>query len=161
MAERASPLDTDQARAAFLELQRERGHAILFTGSGMQPLLRYLEGADHPDGPRLADSQPCLRSQDLEEVGDDRHTTFFEMLGNWSFGGEVGNSYFMSYQRTAAAVIDSPDVFRTSLLWPLVAQPEKLRGRRYPEVAQRRDQVVDLVREQRERSRAATKKEHR
>ena len=93
-------MDTDQVRATFLEFQRERGHAILeraslvphddpttlFTGSGMQPLLAYLEGADHPDGPRLADSQPCLRSQDIEDVGDDRHTTFFEMLGNWSLG---------------------------------------------------------------------------
>ncbi len=58
----------------------------LFTGSGMQPLLPYLLGADHPAGRRLADSQTCLRVQDIEEVGDNRHTTFFEMLGNWSLG---------------------------------------------------------------------------
>jgi alanyl-tRNA synthetase len=58
----------------------------LFTGSGMQPLLPYLLGAEHPAGTRLADSQPCVRSQDIEEVGDNRHTTFFEMLGNWSLG---------------------------------------------------------------------------
>jgi alanyl-tRNA synthetase len=52
----------------------------------MQPLLPYLLGAEHPDGVRLADSQTCLRAQDIDEVGDNRHTTFFEMLGNWSLG---------------------------------------------------------------------------
>jgi len=58
----------------------------LFTGSGMQQLMPYLLGQDHPDGTRLVDSQPCFRAQDIEEVGDNRHTTFFEMLGNWSLG---------------------------------------------------------------------------
>src|SRR3982750_1213434 len=58
----------------------------LFTGSGMQPLLPYLLGQPHPKGTRLVDSQTCLRAQDIEEVGDNRHTTFFEMLGNWSLG---------------------------------------------------------------------------
>ncbi len=58
----------------------------LFTGSGMQPLIPYLLGDDHPDGLRLVDSQTCFRGQDVEEVGDNRHTTFFEMLGNWSLG---------------------------------------------------------------------------
>lgn len=58
----------------------------LFTGSGMQPLLPYLLGQPHPDGVRLTDSQTCLRAQDIEDVGDNRHTTFFEMLGNWSMG---------------------------------------------------------------------------
>lgn len=58
----------------------------LFTGSGMQPLLPYLLGETHPHGVRLVDSQTCLRAQDIEEVGDNRHTTFFEMLGNWSLG---------------------------------------------------------------------------
>ncbi len=78
----------------------ERGHAIipssglvpendpttLFTGSGMQPLLPYLLGEKHPKGTRIADSQKCFRAEDIEEVGDNRHTTFFEMLGNWSLG---------------------------------------------------------------------------
>ena len=59
---------------------------MLFTGSGMQPLLPYLLGQDHPQGTKLADSQTCLRAQDIEDVGDNRHTTFFEMLGNWSMG---------------------------------------------------------------------------
>ena len=58
----------------------------LFTGSGMQPLVPYLLGEEHPEGTRLTDSQTCLRAQDIEEIGDNRHTTFFEMLGNWSLG---------------------------------------------------------------------------
>lgn len=58
----------------------------LFTGSGMQPLIPYLLGDEHKDGVRLVDSQTCFRGQDVEEVGDNRHTTFFEMLGNWSLG---------------------------------------------------------------------------
>jgi alanyl-tRNA synthetase len=95
-----APLNADQVREEFLRFQRERGHVrlarsplvprddptTLFTGSGMQPLLPYLLGADHPDGQRLTDSQTCLRGQDIDEVGDNRHTTFFEMLGNWSLG---------------------------------------------------------------------------
>ena len=58
----------------------------LFTGSGMQPLLPYLLGKDHPEGTRLCDSQPSMRLQDIEDVGDPRHTTVFEMLGTWSLG---------------------------------------------------------------------------
>ncbi len=60
--------------------------SVLFTGSGMQPLIPYLLGEKHPAGTRLVDSQTCLRAQDIDEVGDNRHTTFFEMLGNWSLG---------------------------------------------------------------------------
>lgn len=67
----------------------------LFTGSGMQPLIPYLLGEPHQDGTRLVDSQTCLRAQDIEEVGDNRHTTFFEMLGNWSLG-----DYFKNEQLT-------------------------------------------------------------
>ncbi len=58
----------------------------LFTGSGMQQLVPYLLGEIHPLGKRLYNIQPCFRSQDIEEVGDNRHTTFFEMMGNWSLG---------------------------------------------------------------------------
>jgi alanyl-tRNA synthetase len=64
----------------------ENDPTTLFTSSGMQPLLPYLLGSPHPQGKRVADSQKSFRSQDIEEVGDNRHTTFFEMLGNWSFG---------------------------------------------------------------------------
>lgn len=58
----------------------------LFTSSGMQQLIPYLTGDPHPEGKRLVNSQPCLRLEDMNEVGDNRHTTFFEMLGNWSLG---------------------------------------------------------------------------
>lgn len=58
----------------------------LFTSSGMQPLMSYLMGESHPSGNRLVNSQPCFRAEDMDEVGDNRHTTFFEMLGNWSLG---------------------------------------------------------------------------
>lgn len=67
----------------------------LFTGSGMQPLIPYLLGKSHPAGSRLVDSQKCFRSGDIEEIGDNRHTTFFEMLGNWSLG-----DYFKQEQIT-------------------------------------------------------------
>lgn len=90
----------NQIRSKFLAYMKEKGHAVvpsaslvpendpttLFTGSGMQPMLPYLLGQPHPLGKRIADSQKSFRSQDIEEVGDNRHTTFFEMLGNWSFG---------------------------------------------------------------------------
>ena len=58
----------------------------LFTGSGMQPMIPYLLGQPHSEGKRIVDSQTCLRAQDIDDVGDNRHTTFFEMLGNWSMG---------------------------------------------------------------------------
>ncbi|MSR78767.1 MAG: alanine--tRNA ligase [Candidatus Taylorbacteria bacterium] len=64
----------------------ENDPTTLFTGSGMQPMLPYLLGENHPAGKRITDSQKCFRSGDIEEVGDNRHTTFFEMLGNWSLG---------------------------------------------------------------------------
>lgn len=64
----------------------ENDPTTLFTSSGMQPLIPYLLGQPHPSGKRLVDSQKSFRSQDIDEVGDNRHTTFFEMLGNWSLG---------------------------------------------------------------------------
>lgn len=90
----------NEIRQKYLAFFAARGHAIvpsaslvpendpttLFTGSGMQPMLPYLMGEKHPKGTRVADSQKCFRAEDIEEVGDNRHTTFFEMLGNWSFG---------------------------------------------------------------------------
>lgn len=93
-------MNAQDIRQKYLEFFKARGHAViprallvpyndpttLFTGSGMQPLVPYLLGEEHPSGTRLVDSQTCLRAQDIEEVGDNRHTTFFEMLGNWSLG---------------------------------------------------------------------------
>ncbi len=71
---------------ASASLVPENDPSTLFTGSGMQPMVPFLLGEPHPLGNRIVDSQKCFRSQDIEEVGDNRHTTFFEMLGNWSLG---------------------------------------------------------------------------
>ena len=93
-------MNANEIRQKFLEFEESKGHKViqpaplvlegdpttLFTGSGMQPLLPYLLGKEHPMGTRLTDSQPSLRLQDIEDVGDPRHTTVFEMLGNWSLG---------------------------------------------------------------------------
>lgn len=67
-------------------LQPENDPTVLFTTAGMHPLVPYLMGAPHPSGKRLVNSQKCIRTQDIDEVGDDWHCTFFEMLGNWSLG---------------------------------------------------------------------------
>ncbi len=64
----------------------ENDPTTLFTSSGMQPLVPYFMGLSHPEGRRLVNSQISFRTEDIEEIGDNRHTTFFEMLGNWSFG---------------------------------------------------------------------------
>jgi len=89
-----------QLRQLFSQFWQEKNHkevppislvpqndpTTLFTGSGMQQLVPYLLGEVHPLGNRLYNIQPCFRSQDIEEIGDNRHTTFFEMMGNWSLG---------------------------------------------------------------------------
>ena len=64
----------------------ENDPSVLFTTAGMQPLVPYLLGQKHPAGTRLTDYQKCVRTNDIEEVGDNRHLTYFEMLGNWSLG---------------------------------------------------------------------------
>jgi len=93
-------MDSKELRKNFLKFFEERGHKIipssslipendsttLFTGSGMQPLVPYLMGEPHSKGKRLVNVQKSFRAEDIEEVGDNRHTTFFEMLGNWSLG---------------------------------------------------------------------------
>lgn len=93
-------MTVSEVRRRFLEFYEKRGHAVvpsapivpgndpttLFTSSGMQPLVPYLLGEAHPAGNRIANSQMSFRAGDIEEVGDNRHTTFFEMLGNWSLG---------------------------------------------------------------------------
>ena len=93
-------MNTQQIRTAYLKFFNERQHVTikraplilkddpttLFTGSGMQPMIPYLLGQPHTEGLRITDSQTCLRAQDIDDIGDNRHTTFFEMLGNWSLG---------------------------------------------------------------------------
>jgi len=90
----------NELRQKYLEFFKSKGHKIipsaslipendptvLFTTAGMHPLVPYLMGEKHPAGQRLVNAQKCIRTSDIDEVGDNRHLTFFEMLGNWSFG---------------------------------------------------------------------------
>ena len=77
----------------------ENDPSVLFTTAGMQPLVPYLLGEKHPEGTRLTDFQKCVRTNDINEVGDNRHLTYFEMLGNWSLGDYFKEeSVAMSYQ---------------------------------------------------------------
>src|SRR3989339_1972173 len=89
-----------ELKKKYLEFFKEKKHAIissaslipehdptvLFTTAGMHPLVPYLMGLPHPQGKRLADVQKCIRTGDIDDVGDPSHLTFFEMLGNWSLG---------------------------------------------------------------------------
>lgn len=93
-------ITSEQLRALYLKFFEDRGHAVipsaslipendpsvLFTTAGMHPLVPYLLGEKHPAGNRLTDVQKCVRTGDIDEVGDSSHCTFFEMLGNWSLG---------------------------------------------------------------------------
>ncbi|AIZ56043.1 alanine--tRNA ligase [Candidatus Methanoplasma termitum] len=93
-------MDAQGLRDAYVNFFKERGHTyirsaslipendptVLFTTAGMHPLVPYLLGEKHPGGKRLVNFQKCIRTGDIEEVGDDSHLTFFEMLGNWSLG---------------------------------------------------------------------------
>lgn len=102
-----------EIRNKYLKFFKEHGHSVipsaplipendpsvLFTTAGMQPLVPYLLGEKHPEGTRLTDYQKCVRTNDIEEVGDNRHLTFFEMLGNWSLGDYFKEeSIAMSYE---------------------------------------------------------------
>ena len=93
-------MKASEVRQKYLEFMKSKGHVqiapaalvlendptTLFTGSGMQPLMPYLLGKKHEDGTRLTNSQPCLRLQDIDDIGDPRHSTVFGILGNWSLG---------------------------------------------------------------------------
>ena len=93
-------LSSNELRALFLKFFQKKGHSVipsasvipendptvLFTTAGMHPLVPYLLGQKHPQGTRLTDVQKCIRTGDIDEVGDMSHLTFFEMLGNWSLG---------------------------------------------------------------------------
>ncbi len=93
-------MTSTEIRKKFLDFFAKRGHAIipsaslvpendpsvLFNTAGMQPLVPYLMGAKHPMGTRIADVQKCVRTGDLDDIGDNRHFSFFEMMGNWSLG---------------------------------------------------------------------------
>ena len=125
-------MNASEIRQKFLDFQVKKGHKViapaplvlendpttLFTGSGMQPLLRYLLGEPHADGTRLTDSQPCLRLQDIEDVGDPRHTTVFEMLGNWSLGDYFKQEQIENYFEFLTEVIglDPEKIFVTCFI---------------------------------------------
>ena len=101
----------DELRSAYIKFFVDHKHVeipssslvpandptTLFTSCGMQPLVPYLLGQPHPASKRLVDSQLSFRSQDIEEVGDNRHTTFFEMLGNWSLGDYFKKNSLLGY----------------------------------------------------------------
>ena len=125
-------MNASEIRQKYLDFQESKGHKViapaplvlendpttLFTGSGMQPLLRYLLGEKHPEGTRLTDSQPCLRLQDIEDVGDPRHTTVFEMLGNWSLGDYFKKEQIENYFEFLTKVIglDPAKIFVTCFI---------------------------------------------
>ncbi|MBR4180967.1 MAG: alanine--tRNA ligase, partial [Candidatus Methanomethylophilaceae archaeon] len=91
-------MDAQEMREKYIDFFKSKGHSfissaplipendptVLFTTAGMHPLVPYLLGEKHPAGKRLTDYQKCVRTGDIDEVGDASHLTFFEMLGNWS-----------------------------------------------------------------------------
>lgn len=147
-------MDSQQIREKYIKFFTERGHkeiapaklvpendpSTLFTSSGMQQLVPYLLGEEHLVGKRLVNSQPCFRAEDIEEVGDNRHTTFFEMLGNWSLGDyfkkeqlpwiwefltkELGLSKEKLYVTVFEGNIDVPKDLETYEIWKSLGVPE-------------------------------------
>ncbi len=125
-------MNANEIRQKYLDYMQKKGHKLiqpaplvlegdpttLFTGSGMQPLLPYLLGKQHPDGKRLTDSQPCLRLQDIEDIGDPRHTTVFEMLGNWSLGDYFKEEQIRNFFEflTQAVGLDPHKIFVTCFI---------------------------------------------
>ncbi len=144
-----------EIRNKFLNYFKEKGHkiipsaplipendpSVLFTTAGMHPLVPYLLGEKHPEGTRLADYQKCLRTVDIDEVGDNRHLTFFEMLGNWSLGDYFKNEsirYSMEFLTKElnipieklsvtcfAGDNDAPRDEETARIWKEVGMPEE------------------------------------
>lgn len=124
-------MNSSEIRKKFLDFFAKRGHTIipsaslipedktvLFTTAGMQPLVPYLMGTPHPAGNKLADVQKCLRTDDIDEVGDNRHLTFFEMLGNWSLGSyfkkeSIEWSFELLTSKTEGYGIDPQRIFVT------------------------------------------------
>ena len=118
----------NELREKFLNFFKEKGHAVipsaslvpendpttLFISAGMHPLVPYLLGEKHPQGTRLVNVQRCIRTGDIEEVGDNVHLTFFEMSGNWSL-----NDYFKE---------EAIDITFTFLVEELGLDPKRLFG---------------------------------
>ena len=125
-------MTSEEIRQRFLDFFHNREHAlipsaslvpqddpsVLFTTAGMQPLVPYLLGEPHPKGKRLANYQRCLRTNDIDEVGDTTHLTFFEMLGNWSLGDyfkeeAIGWSYEFLTSSTEGLGLDPERMYIT------------------------------------------------
>jgi alanyl-tRNA synthetase len=125
-------MNSSEIRSKFLDFFKARGHAIipsaslvpendpsvLFNTAGMQPLVPYLLGEKHPAGTRLADAQKCVRTNDIDEVGDNTHLTFFEMLGNWSLGDywkkeAIGWSFELLTSKTEGFGLDPQRLYVT------------------------------------------------
>ena len=147
-------MDAKTFRQLYLDFFREKDHAIipgaslipendpsvLFTTAGMHPLVPFLMGEPHPAGRRLADVQKCLRTDDIVEVGDAVHLTFFEMLGNWSLGdywkaGAIQMSYEFLTERLGfepdrlhvtcfAGDDDAPRDLEAAAIWRELGLPE-------------------------------------
>lgn len=153
-----TPMTTAQIRQAYLDFYSSKGHAIiagaslvpendptvLFTTAGMHPLVPYLMGQVHPEGKRICDVQLCVRTQDIDEVGDASHLTCFEMLGRWSLGdyfkeGAITMSYEFLTEKLGipkdmlavscfAGDADAPQDDESAALWKKVGIPEKRIG---------------------------------
>ena len=153
-------LSTDQIRQLYLDFFKEKGHAVipgaslipendptvLFTTAGMHPLVPYLMGEKHPAGKRLVDVQRCIRTGDIDEVGDSSHLTMFEMLGNWSLGdyfkeGAIEMSFafltsekYLGIPKEMLAVTcfegdnDAPKDMESAGFWKKVGIPEERIG---------------------------------
>ena len=153
-------MKSEELRQKYLKFFQDRGHKIipsaslvpsesvelsgtnrvLFTTAGMHPLVPYLLGQPHPEGKRLVNIQKCLRTDDIEEVGDTVHNTFFEMLGNWSLG-DYGKEEAISwswefltnvlkldakrlYVSVFAGDRDAPEDVESYNIWKKVGMPE-------------------------------------
>ncbi|KKU79573.1 MAG: Alanine-tRNA ligase [Parcubacteria group bacterium GW2011_GWA2_47_7] len=156
-------LTSTEIRSRFLEFFRKRGHAIipsaplvplndpsvLFNTAGMQPLVPYLLGEQHPAGVRLVDSQKCVRTNDIDEIGDNTHATFFEMLGNWSLGDYFKNEAihwsfeFLTSKEEGLGLdpnrlyitvfggnIDAPKDDETYAIWTKIFEDAEIKGER-------------------------------
>ncbi len=134
-------MKTHEVREKYLNYFKNNQHAIipsasivpqedpttLFTGSGMQPMIQFLLGETHPEGVRIVDSQTCFRAEDIDDVGDNRHTTFFEMLGNWSLGDYFKNdqlNWFFEFL-TSEVGLDPKKLFVTAFIGDKDAGIEK------------------------------------
>ena len=121
----------------------ENDPTVLFTTAGMHPLVTYLLGNSHPQGKRLTDYQKCIRTGDIDEVGDDSHLTFFEMLGNWSLGDYFKNeSIELSYKFLSEALkLDMDRISVTVFEGDEDAPRDEISAKRWEEMGIPKDRI--------------------